>query len=256
MTTKTPAKLAVITGASAGIGQACAEVFAEHGWALALGARRLDRLAEMAPALKRAGSPDVLTATLDVTSPASIEAFATEVERRFGNVDALVNNAGLAAGIDPVATGKDDDWDAMIDTNVKGLLKVTRRFLPRMIARSAGHIFNMGSIAGFHTYANGSAYAGTKHAVRAITGALRLELAGTNIRVTEIDPGMVETEFSIVRLKSAEKAAGVYQGMTPLTARDVAECVWFAASRPAHVNLEHVVVMPTDQASIYKVHRR
>jgi len=143
----------------------------------------------------------------------------------------------------------------MLDTNVYGLLRLTRRLLPEMIKANRGHIVNMGSVAGFHTYANGSVYAGTKHAVKAITGALRLELSGTALRVSEIDPGMVETEFSEVRLKDAERAKAVYQGMIPLTGDDVAECVTFAVTRPAHVNLDHIIIMPQAQAAVYKVHR-
>jgi NADP-dependent 3-hydroxy acid dehydrogenase YdfG len=251
------AKVCVVTGASAGIGAACAVEFARHGWALALGARRKDRLDELAPRLRELGSPKVLTHAIDVREKADIASFHAAVAAAFPRIDVLVNNAGLAAGLDPVVTGKDDDWEAMLDTNVYALLRVTRAFLPGMIAADHGHIINMGSIAGFHTYANGAAYAGSKHAVKAISGALRLELNGTRIRVSEVDPGMVETEFSLVRLGQDEaKAKAVYQGMTPLTGEDIADCVYFAASRPAHVNIDHIIIMPTDQASVYKTHRR
>lgn len=250
------AKVAVITGASAGIGQACAEIYAEHGYSLVIGARRTDKLEALAPQLERAGAKGVLVLSLDVTDEKSVDAFHTQTIKKFGHVDVLVNNAGLAAGLDPVVSGKDSDWQAMLDTNVYGLLRVTRKFLPKMMERNAGHVVNMGSIAGFHTYANGAVYAGTKHAVKAISGALRLELNGTAIRVSEIDPGMVETEFSVVRLKDETKAKTVYQGMTPLTGRDIAECVYFITSRPAHVNVDHLLIMPTDQASVYKTHRR
>jgi NADP-dependent 3-hydroxy acid dehydrogenase YdfG len=249
-------KLAVITGASAGIGEACAEEFARHGWALALGARRVDRLESMAVRMRELGAPAVMCLPLDVRDLASIKSFHERVYGAFARVDLLVNNAGLAAGLDPVATGKDDDWEAMLETNVYGLLRLTREFLPKMIAANHGHIVNMGSIAGFQTYANGAAYAGSKHAVKAISGALRHELNGTAIRVSEIDPGMVETEFSLVRLQDETKAKAVYNGMTPLTGRDIAECVYFAASRPAHVNIDHIIVMPVDQASVHKTHRR
>jgi NADP-dependent 3-hydroxy acid dehydrogenase YdfG len=246
----------VITGASSGIGAACAEIFARSGHTLILGARRLDRLETLAPHLRSLGAADVWVGELDVTKLASIEQFQRESQSRFGGVDVLINNAGLAAGLDPVATGSDDDWEAMMNTNVLGLLKVSRAFLKGMIAANHGHIFNMGSIAGFHTYAKGAAYAGSKHAVRAISGALRQELTGTAIRISEIDPGMVETEFSLVRLGDQAKADEVYRGMTPLTAADVAECVYFAATRPPHVNIDHIVLMPTDQSSIGLVHRR
>lgn len=249
-------KVCVVTGASAGIGQACAEIFAEHGYSLVIGARRTGKLEALAPKLEKLGAKGVLVLVLDVTSEQSVENFHAQTIKRFGQVDVLVNNAGLAAGLDPVVTGKDSDWQAMLDTNVYGLLRVTRKFLPKMIERDRGHIVNMGSIAGFHTYANGAVYAGTKHAVKAISGALRLELNGTALRVSEIDPGMVETEFSIVRLKDEDKAKTVYKGMTPLTGRDIAECVYFIASRPAHVNVDHLIIMPTDQASVYKTHRR
>ena len=150
----------------------------------------------------------------------------------------------------------DDSIKRQLDINVYGLLRMTRRLLPEMLRQGRGHIVNMGSIAGFQTYANGAVYAGTKHAVKAITGALRMELNGTPIRVSEVDPGMVETEFSLVRLKDADKAKAVYQGMTPLTAYDIAECVYFATSRPPHVNIDHIIIMPTAQAAVYKVHRQ
>ena len=250
------AKVAVITGASAGIGQACAEIYAENGYSLVVGARRTDKLQALAPMLAKLGAKGIRVLALDVTDEKSVDAFHAETLKTYGQVDVLLNNAGLAAGLDPVVTGKDADWQAMLDTNVYGLLRVTRKFLPHMIEKNHGHVVNMGSIAGFHTYANGAVYAATKHAVKAITGALRLELNGTAIRVSEIDPGMVETEFSLVRLKDEAKAKSVYQGMTPLTGRDIAECVYFITSRPAHVNVDHLLIMPTDQASVYKTHRR
>lgn len=249
-------KVCVVTGASAGIGAACAAEYAKHGYSLVLGARRTEKLIAMVEALKDLGAKRVVCAELDVRDEASVGRFYADAVRAFPKVDVLVNNAGLAAGFDPVVTGNDDDWQAMLDTNVYGLLRVTRKFLPSMIAADHGHIVNMGSIAGFFTYANGSMYAGTKHAVKAISGALRQELAGTRIRVSEIDPGMVETEFSLVRLKDEGKAKAVYQGMTPLNGQDIAECVYFATSRPAHVNVDHILVMPTDQSAVHKVHRR
>lgn len=249
-------KLVVISGASSGIGSACAEVLAASGVRLALGARRLDRLQAMQTKLRELGARDVFVHALDVTAQESVDRFHEAVRGRCGETDILINNAGLASGLDPVVTGKDSDWQAMLDTNVYGLLRFTRKFLPGMLKAERGHIVNMGSIAGFFTYANGAVYAGTKHAVKAITGALRYELNGTPLRVSEIDPGMVETEFSLVRLQDDDKAKAVYSGMTPLTAHDIAECVEFAVSRPEHVNVDHVVVMPVDQASVYKTHRR
>lgn len=245
----------LVTGASAGIGAATAAVYARQGARLALGARRTDRLEQLAASLKTMGAAAVTVHELDVTDQGSVDHFVDAVLVAHSHVDVLVNNAGLAAGLDPVETGKDEDWAAMLDTNVYGLLRMTRRLIPEMKKRGRGHIVNMGSIAGFHTYANGAVYAGTKHAVKAITGALRLELNGTPIRVSEVDPGMVETEFSLVRLKDEERAKAVYQGMTPLSAEDIADCVYFATSRPAHVNIDHIVIMPTAQAAVYKVHR-
>jgi serine 3-dehydrogenase len=172
-------------------------------------------------------------------------------------VDALFNNAGLALGVDHVAKGVISDWQVMLDTNVTGLLRVTRAFLPKMIEANHGHVINMGSIASHVVYEGGSVYCATKHAVRAITKTLRLELNGTPIRVSLIDPGMVETDFSLVRFKDdAERAKNVYKGVTPLTARDIAECVWFTAARPPHVNIEEIVVMPVDQAAPHKVNRK
>jgi NADP-dependent 3-hydroxy acid dehydrogenase YdfG len=249
------AKTVVITGASSGIGEACAEAFARGGYRIALGARRLERLTDVAGRLRSVGAPEVLPLALDVTDQDSVDQFTGKIRSAFTDINILINNAGLASGLDPVTTGKDSDWQAMIDTNVYGLLRVTRSFLPALIASGSGHIINMGSIAAFQTYANGAVYAGTKHAVKAITGALKLELNGQPVRVSSIDPGMVETEFSLVRLKDEAKARDVYKGMTPLSAADIADCVYFAATRPPHVNIDHIIVMPTDQATVYKVHR-
>lgn len=248
-------KTVVITGASSGIGEACAIIFAKAGYRIAIGARRIDRLEELAIKLKTSGAPDVLVLPLDVRNQNSVQEFSANIGKKFDKINVLINNAGLASGLDPVLTGKDEDWQAMIDTNVYGLLRVTRELLPAIIASGQGHIINMGSIAAFQTYANGAVYAGTKHAVKAITGALKLELNGLPVRVSSIDPGMVETEFSLVRLKDETKARGVYQGLIPLSAEDIAECVYFAASRPPHVNIDHILVMPTAQATVYKVHR-
>lgn len=249
------AKTIVVTGASSGIGEACAEMFAKGGYRIALGARRKDRINALAKKLASLGAEQVLALPLDVREQESVDQFTATVLNEFQDINVLINNAGLASGLDPVVTGKDSDWQAMLDTNVYGLLRVTRSFIPSLIASKNGHIINMGSIAAFQTYANGAVYAGTKHAVKAITGALKLELNGLPVRVSSIDPGMVDTEFSLVRLQDAEKAKAVYQGMTPLSAQDIAECVWFAATRPAHVNIDHIIVMPTDQATVYKVHR-
>lgn len=251
----TPSSVVAISGASSGIGEACALHYACLGYRLLLGARRQERLEQLAIRCHREGAEDVLSQSLDVRDQSSIDLFVKAGLSHFGSLDILINNAGLAAGLAPLAEGRDEDWEAMIETNVMGLLRLTRAVLPSMLARNAGHVVNVGSIAGFQTYANGSVYAGSKHAVRAISGALRLELCGTAIRVSEVDPGMVETEFSLVRLADAAKAKAVYEGFSPLTATDVAECIAFATSRPAHVNVDHIIVMPVAQASVYRVHR-
>lgn len=248
-------KTIVITGASSGIGEACAFIFAKAGFRIAIGARRTERLHELAKKLNLAGASEVLVLPLDVRIQSSVEEFVANVIKKFETLNILINNAGLASGLDPVMTGKDRDWQAMLDTNVYGLLRVTRALLPAIIASGEGHIINMGSIAAFQTYANGAVYAGTKHAVKAITGALKLELNGLPVRVSSIDPGMVETEFSLVRLQDDAKARDVYKGLIPLSAQDIAECVYFAASRPPHVNIDHILVMPTAQATVYRVHR-
>lgn len=243
--------LVVITGASAGFGEATALSFAKLGYGLALGARRADRLRAVAEACHKAGAPEVQALPLDVRDAQAIAAFARSV----GTPDILVNNAGLARGRDPLDRLRDEDLIAMIDTNVTGLLRVTRAFLPGMIARRSGHVLNLGSYAAHGAYEGGIVYGPTKHAVRAISQTLRLELCGTNIRVTEIDPGMAETEFSVVRLGGEEQAKKVYEGFQPLSAQDVADAIVWAATRPAHVNVSEIVLMGTAQASLTKVHR-
>jgi 3-hydroxy acid dehydrogenase/malonic semialdehyde reductase len=248
----------VITGASAGIGAETAVLFAERGWHVILGARRQEKLQHLASRLSLSGAPEVTVLDLDVTKDQSVDEFALRAwESCRGRLNVLFNNAGLALGVDPVHKGKMSDWQQMLDTNVSGLLRVTRAFLPRMLDAGLGHVVNMGSIAGHVVYEGGSVYCATKHAVRAITKTLRLELNGTPIRVSSVDPGMVETDFSLVRFNDDEqRAKNVYKGVTPLTGRDIAECVWFAASRPAHVNIEEIVVMPVDQAAPHKINRR
>jgi hypothetical protein len=236
-----------ITGASSGIGEATAVLFAERGWTVDAGARRFDRLEKLAAKYKT-----LRPLRLDVTDAESVARFAEAV----GAPDVLVNNAGGALGLDRLDRGDFEDWRGMIESNVLGLLRVTRDVLPAMIGRGSGHVVNMGSVAGEQVYEGGGVYCAAKHAVRAITKTLRLELNGTPIRVTELLPGMVETEFALVRLRDAGKAKNVYRGMTPLVARDIAECVWFAVSRPPHVTIEEMVIMPTDQATVYRVHRR
>ena len=251
-----------VTGASAGIGAATARELAAAGMSLVLGARRLPRLQDLARELSAAHDVATVPLALDVTDPASVEAFAAEAERAAGaaGVHLLVNNAGLARGVAriPAATAADEaGWREMLDVNVMGLLRVTRRFVQPMAARGSGHVIHMGSLAGLETYEGGSVYCASKAAVRVISKALRLELLGSGVRVTCINPGLVnETEFSLVRLGSEEQAAAVYAGLTPLNAGDVARAVAWVAGLPAHVNIEELDLQPVDQASAQKIARR
>ena len=249
------AKWVCITGASSGIGEACARAFAASGYCLILLARRAEQLEKLAQEL--GAQVEVHTFALDVRDLSSIEAWAKTHVLLLDEVDVLVNNAGLALGREPFFDENPKDWDVMIDTNIKGLLYMTRTLLPAMIARHRGHVVNLGSVAGYWTYPNGAVYAATKYAVRALNESLRLDLNGTGVRVTAISPGMVETEFSQVRFRGdEEKAKAVYQGMTPLTPQDIAECVVWSCERPAHVNIQEMIVFPTDQASVTLVSRR
>jgi len=240
-------KTAVVTGASSGIGAATARALAAAGFRLVLGARRRDRLREVAEPLGAQAWP------LDVGDAESVRAFAA----RLGEVHLLVNNAGAAFGLDRVEDASDSDWQSMWEINVLGVLRMTRALIPALVASGDGHIVNLGSIAGFEVYGGGAGYTGSKHALRALTKTLRLELLGRPVRVTEIDPGMVETEFSLVRFAGdRERAQSVYRGMEPLTAADVADCVAWAATRPSRVNIDEIVVRPRDQATATAVHRR
>ena len=240
-------KIAIVTGASAGIGAAAARALAAAGFRLVLGARRMDRLRKVAEPLGATALP------LDVTSAESVQAFASQVPE----AHLLVNNAGMAHGVDRIADATDADWTAMWETNVLGVLRMTRAFLPALEASGDGHVINLGSVAGFETYVGGAGYTGTKHALRAFTRTLRLELLGKPVRVTEIAPGLVETEFSTVRFAGdAERAKAVYRGLDPLVAEDVADCIVWAATRPSHVNIDEIVVRPRDQATATLVHRR
>ncbi len=240
-------RVAVVTGASSGIGAATAAALHQAGFCLVLGARRLDRLQEIGAPLGARCLP------LDVTDPRSVAAFCAEVPE----VNVLVNNAGGALGLDKVADSKDADWEQMYDTNVLGLMRMTRDLLPKLEASGAGHIVNVGSIAGREAYPGGAGYNAVKFAVRAITQVLRLELVGKPIRVTEVAPGMVETEFSLVRFNGdKERAARVYAGLQPLAAADVADCIQWAVTRPPHVNIDEIVVKPLAQASATVAHRK
>ena len=250
-------KWVLITGASAGFGAAAATSFAREGARLILGARRRDRLEEVANQARKAGSPEVKLNALDVTQTPSVNAFAEWVKGFTDRIDVLVNNAGGAKGLDTVADGKDDDWEFMFQANALGVLRMTRACLPLMVRNPGSSLINIGSIAGRVAYEGGSAYCGAKAAELQITKSLRLELSGTGIRVSSLDPGMAETEFSLVRVKGDEaKAKKVYEGVEPLTAADIAETLVWVASRPSHVCIDEMVIKCTDQAAIHKVYRR
>lgn len=241
-------KTAVVTGASAGIGAATVAGLARAGFRVIAGARRVDALERVTAAV-----PGAEARALDVTDDASVDAFL----KSLGEVHLLVNNAGFADGLDTVEEAREDAWRNMFETNVLGCLRMARRLLPALVASGDGHIVNVGSIAGFEVYPGGSGYTASKHALRALTRTLRLELLGRPVRVTDVAPGMVETEFSDVRFAGdEERARSVYAGMTPLTAEDVADCIVWAATRPPHVNVDEIVVRPRDQATATLVHRR
>lgn len=237
---------AVVTGASSGIGAATARRLAAEGFDVVLGARRLDRLEEIAATIGGRALP------LDVTDTASVDAFCAAVP----DCRVLVNNAGGALGLDPVETADEEAWRWMYDANVLGVLRVTRGLLPALLASGDGHIVTIGSIAAHEPYPGGAGYNAAKFGVRAVMGVLRQELLGRPVRITEIDPGMVETEFSVVRFGGdAERAARVYEGVTPLTADDVADCIAFAVTRPSHVNIDSMLVLARDQAGARQVFR-
>jgi len=252
---------AAITGASAGIGAATARRLAARGMHLVLGARRTERLAALASDLGARHGVRAVPLALDVADGASVDAFAAQAHAEAGpaGVHLLLNNAGFARGVAriPTATAADErDWEEMFAVNVLGLLRVTRRFVPAMLARDAGHVINLGSLAGRETYEGGSVYCATKASVRVISKALRLELLGSRVRVTCINPGLVETEFSLVRLGSQARADAVYAGMTPLDAEDIAGAIEWVASLPEGTSIEELDLQPVDQASAQKVHRR
>lgn len=250
-------KKALITGASAGIGEACAKILAKAGYDLILTARRMDRLTTLSEYLKsQYPNISIHTIQLDVRDRAAVQDTLQNLPAEWKNVDVLINNAGLSLGLEPIDTGDTDDWDIMIDTNIKGLLYVTRAITPYMTTQGYGHIINIGSIAGKEVYPNGNVYCATKHAVDALTKGMRIDLLAHGIKVTAIHPGMVETEFSVVRFKGdEERAQSVYHNLEPLVAEDIAEAVWFAVSRPAHVNINDMLIMPTIQANATNIRR-
>jgi serine 3-dehydrogenase len=250
-------QLALITGASAGIGAATARRFASEGANLVLWARRRERLEAIANELRTAAGVEVQTQGVDVRDRVAVDEASARLLREIGTPDLLLNNAGLASGLSFVHEGDPDDWDRMIDTNLKGLLNVTRAILPAMVERGTGHVINIGSTAGHQVYPKGNVYNATKFGVKALTEGMNLDVAGTGVRVSSVDPGFVETEFSVVRFHGDEERAGaVYEGFTPLSADDVADVVAFVASRPPHVNVHEVVLLPTAQRNVYVLDRK
>jgi len=249
-------KIVFITGASAGIGAATALAFASEGARLLLAARRAGKLAEVASLALERGAPAVHSIDLDVRDHRAVQNAIDSLPEAWAEIDVLVNNAGLSRGLDKLYTGKIEDWEEMIDTNVKGLLYVTRAVVPGMVVRGRGHVVNLGSTAGELTYPNGAVYCATKAAERSINDGLRQDVLGTPIRVTSVDPGMVETDFSLVRFHGdQDRAANVYKGVKPLTPEDIAEVIVWVSGRPAHVNIARVTLTPVQQANSLLFHR-
>ncbi len=249
-------KIVFVTGASSGIGEACARAFAKEGASLLLAARRLDRLETVAAQIASETGVQIHLLTLDVRDQPSVELAVSSLPPEWAEIDILLNNAGLSRGLDKLHEGLLSDWEEMIDTNVKGLLYVTRAVLPGMVRRGRGQIINIGSIAGREAYPGGNVYCASKAAVRLLTAGLRMDTVDTPIRVSTVDPGLVETEFSLVRFHGdEERAKKVYNGMRPLTGADVADTVLFVATRPAHVNVAEVLLLPEAQASATLVRR-
>ena len=250
-------KIALITGATSGIGRAVADIFAENKYNLIVTGRRNERLQELKAALEQQHGIGVLALCFDVRDNDEVVRNIASLPVEWRNIDVLVNNAGLAVGLNHIQDGVLDDWERMIDTNIKGLLYVTRAVSPLMIARNSGHIVNICSVAGKEVYENGNVYCATKHAVDALSKAMRIDMLGHNIKVTNVCPGAVETEFSIVRFKGdTQRAAGTYRGIEPLTGRDIAECIYFAVSLPQHVCINDMMIMPTAQADSRTFNRK
>ncbi|WP_419418452.1 SDR family NAD(P)-dependent oxidoreductase [Legionella sp. D16C41] len=248
-------KIILITGASSGIGAACAKLLASQGAKLILTARRFDRLKALASSLEQDYQVEVLPVELDICDKEKISQFYSSLPTAWQTIDILINNAGLALSTDPIHKANLENWDTMIDTNLKGLLYMSRAILPTMVERNQGHVVNIGSIAGQDCYVNGNVYSATKHAVRAITKSMRLDLAGTKIRVTEIAPGAVETEFSIVRWNDSQRAKEFYQDFNPLVAEDIADAILYVLTRPLHVDVTEMTILPTDQAACSMISR-
>jgi hypothetical protein len=249
-------KIVFITGASSGIGAATTLAFAAQGARLLLAARRAEKLAQVASLALEGGSPAVHSIHLDVRSYRAVQEAVDSLPSEWAEIDILVNNAGLSRGLDKLYAGKIEDWDEMIDTNVKGLLYVTRAVVPGMVERGAGHVIDLGSTAGYITYANGAVYCATKAAEKSISEGLKIDLMGTAVRVTSVDPGMVKTDFSRVRFRGdEERAAKIYANITPLEPEDIADAIVWAATRPAHVNIHTIVLTTIDQANSLVFHR-
>jgi 3-hydroxy acid dehydrogenase / malonic semialdehyde reductase len=250
-------KIVFITGASSGIGKSCARGFAAEGARLILAARRAERLEALSAELEEAHAVPVLKLTFDVRNAEAVAAAVSGLPNEWKAVEVLVNNAGLSRGLSKLHEGELRDWEEMIDTNVKGLLYVSRAVIPGMVERGRGHVINIGSIAGHEVYPSGNVYCATKFGVKALSKGMRMDLNGTGLRVSSVDPGMVETEFSLVRFRGdGERAAKVYQGLDPLTPDDIADAVVYCATRPPHVNVSEMIVMPTAQASTMVMNRK
>jgi serine 3-dehydrogenase len=253
---KLKSSIVCITGASSGIGASCAGAFAAEGASLCIFARRKDRLDALAARLTAQFGTRIYTAALDVRDRAQVDRVFSSLPEEWRQIDVLLNNAGLARGFHKLHEGVVDDWEEMIDTNVKGLLYVSRTVIPWMVKRGSGHVINIGSIAGHQVYPNGNVYCASKHAVKALSEGMKMDLLGTGVKVSSVDPGLVETEFSLVRFHGdRQRADQTYHHMKPLTPDDIAEVVLFCATRPAHVEIADIVVMPTAQASVNHVHR-
>ncbi|HET6347958.1 MAG TPA: SDR family NAD(P)-dependent oxidoreductase [Candidatus Krumholzibacteria bacterium] len=249
-------KRVLITGASAGFGEACAHAFAGAGANLELWARRKDRLDAVRKDVLARHKVDIGIRDVDVRDRDTVRAAVAELAAAGKHIDVLVNNAGLASGLDPIHEGDYEDWDAMIDTNLKGLLNVTREVLPDMVKRNSGHVINIGSVAGYIAYPRGNVYGATKFAVRGLTEAMNIDMLGTKVRISSVDPGAAETEFSTVRFHGDEaRAKKVYDGFQPLTSEDVADAVLYVAGTPEHVNITKLVLMPTAQRTPFHIHR-
>jgi len=245
-----------ITGASSGIGMACARAFAAQGYQLILAARRLSLLQTLALELEATHGVKTHCIELDVRDVKAVESAVANLPESFATIDVLINNAGLAQGMESIFEADTDDWDRMIDVNIKGLLYVSRFVVARMMKQNSGHVINIGSISSHQVYSGGNVYCATKFAVKALSRAIKMDVHGTPIRVSQIDPGFVETNYSVVRFKGDKaKADSIYQNMTPLSAEDIADAVVYCVSRPAHINIAEMLVLPTDQTCSHMVHR-